>query len=157
MLPSISSTYWSTQETMQDLVNDIIAPYFETAKEELGLPPAQSSIWKIDCWSVHKSREFMDLMRKYHKNIIVIFVHGGCTGVWPPLDIGIQCVMKPGMKRSAHREIVKEVSDQIAAGQELRLDTTLPTLRDRSVGWVVNAIHDISDKELIKKVCSECS
>lgn len=58
MLPSKTSTYWSTQETMQDLVDTIIAPYFETTKVTLNLPPEQCSVWKIDCWSVHKSTEF---------------------------------------------------------------------------------------------------
>ncbi|KAF8062530.1 hypothetical protein FPV67DRAFT_1388765, partial [Lyophyllum atratum] len=81
MVPSKSSTYWSTQETMCGLVDDIIAPYFESAKQKLGLPSTQSSIWKIDCWSVHKSKEFLGWMKTYHGNIIVIFVPGGCTSV----------------------------------------------------------------------------
>ena len=55
MLPSKSGNYWSTHETMQDLVNEIIAPYFDATKAELGLNDDQLSIWKIDCWSVHKS------------------------------------------------------------------------------------------------------
>ncbi|KAF8068571.1 hypothetical protein FPV67DRAFT_1448488 [Lyophyllum atratum] len=52
MRPSKTSTYWSTQETMRDLVNSIIAPYFESKKKDLGLPPEQRSIWLIDCWTV---------------------------------------------------------------------------------------------------------
>ena len=58
MLPSKTSTYWSTEATMEKLVDDIIAPYFDCMKEELGLLKDQCSIWKIDCWSVHKSKEF---------------------------------------------------------------------------------------------------
>ena len=58
MLPSKTSTYWSTEATMEKLVNDIIAPYFDRTKEELGLLKNQCSIWKINCWSVHKSKEF---------------------------------------------------------------------------------------------------
>ncbi|THU86687.1 hypothetical protein K435DRAFT_683139 [Dendrothele bispora CBS 962.96] len=53
--PSKSSTYWSTLDTMRSLVNEIIAPYFERKKRELGIecPEEQRSIWKINCWSVH--------------------------------------------------------------------------------------------------------
>jgi len=80
MLPSKSSTYWSTQATMRALVDDIIAPYFDKTKAELGLPSTQASIWKIDCWSVHKSQEFLGWMKKTHPTIIIIFVPGGCTG-----------------------------------------------------------------------------
>ena len=121
----------------EDLVNTIIAPYFETTKVTLNLPPEQCSVWKIDCWSVHKSTEFLGWMKKNHANIIVIFIPGGCTGIWQPLNVGVQRVMKLSIKRSAHRDIVDEVSTQIASGRkEIRLDVTLATLRDRAVGWL---------------------
>ena len=47
--PLWSHTYWSTQATMQLLINDIIAPYFDGQKEKLGLPSTQCSLWMIDC------------------------------------------------------------------------------------------------------------
>jgi hypothetical protein len=153
MLPSKSSTYWSTHETMQLLVNDIIAPYFHKKKVDLGLQKTHSSIWKIDCWSVHKSEAFLTWMKKNHPTIIVIFVPGGCTGVFQPLDVGIQRILKLSMKRSAHRDIVDEVCAQIDAGvTDFKVDTSLGTLRNRSMGWVVNAICDIKHEHLILKV-----
>ncbi|KAJ7022262.1 hypothetical protein C8F04DRAFT_901162, partial [Mycena alexandri] len=79
MLPSGTLTYWSNHDTMHLLVDSIIAPYFEATKLELGLPTSQVSIWMIDCWLVHKSKEFLVWMKKHHKNIIVLFVPGGCT------------------------------------------------------------------------------
>ena len=153
MLPSKSGNYWSTHETMQDLVNEIIAPYFDTTKAELGLDDNQLSIWKIDCWSVHKSDRFLSWMKINHPNIYVSFVPGGCTGVWQPLDVGIQRVMKLSMRRSAHRDVVKEVQDQLTKGvTDIKVDTTVGTLRDRSVRWVVNAIHDLDRPDFILKV-----
>ncbi|KAJ3790464.1 hypothetical protein GGU10DRAFT_251459, partial [Lentinula aff. detonsa] len=79
--PSRSDTYWSTLETMKSLVDEIIAPYFEQAKHKLGIedPDGQYSIWKIDCWSVHKSEAFLSWMKKTHPKIIIIFVPGNCT------------------------------------------------------------------------------
>jgi hypothetical protein len=56
---SMTSTYWSTQASMRNFVNTILAPYFETVKVKLNLPPAQCSLWLIDCWSVHRSKEFL--------------------------------------------------------------------------------------------------
>ncbi|KAJ7038755.1 hypothetical protein C8F04DRAFT_1255677 [Mycena alexandri] len=117
MLPSGTSMYWSNHETMHVLVDDIIAPYFESTKVELGLPKSQVSIWLIDCWSVHKSKDFLAWMKKHHKNIIVLFVPGGCTGVWQPLDVGIQRLLKLSVKCSAHCDIVEEALAQIAAGK----------------------------------------
>ncbi|KAJ6470767.1 hypothetical protein C8R47DRAFT_1148215 [Mycena vitilis] len=88
MLPSKTSTNWSNHDTMHWLVNDIIAPYFDAKKKELGLKPSQMSIWKIDCWSVHESKVFLGWMKEHHPTIIVLFVPGGCTGLWQPLDVG---------------------------------------------------------------------
>ncbi|KAE9384123.1 hypothetical protein BT96DRAFT_960939 [Gymnopus androsaceus JB14] len=72
------NTYWSTLETMKTLVGKIIAPYFERMKCTLGIekPDKQMSIWKIDCWSVHKSEAFLTWMKKSHPTIIVLFVPG---------------------------------------------------------------------------------
>jgi hypothetical protein len=153
MVPSKTGTYWSTEATMESLVDETIAPYFDKTKKDLGLSSTQHSIWKIDCWSVHKSAEFRAWMKKNHPTIIVLFIPGGCTGLWQPLDVGIQRILKLSVRRSAHRDIVREVSDQIVRGDEMiKLDTTLGALRNRAVGWIVNAIHDINKKDIIMKV-----
>jgi hypothetical protein len=137
MIPSKTSTYWSNHDMMHQLVDNIIAAYFEATKRELGLPPSQMSIWKIDCWSVHKSKEFLAWMKEHHPTITILFIPGGCTGLWQPLDVGIQRLLKLSMKRSAHRDLVEEATQQIKADKathEIRLDTTMRTLRNRSVG-----------------------
>ncbi|KAF8995286.1 hypothetical protein BDZ89DRAFT_971820 [Hymenopellis radicata] len=140
---------------MHDLVDNIITPYFEETKQELGLPKTQYSIWKIDCWSVHKSKDFMDWMHTHHPRIIVMFVPGNCTGVWQPLDVGMQRVMKLAIKCACHRDIVDEVACQldIDADCAMKLDNSIGTLHNRSLGWIVAAIRDTSDCVLIQKVC----
>ncbi|KAJ3709594.1 hypothetical protein DFJ43DRAFT_963818, partial [Lentinula guzmanii] len=79
--PSKTNTYWSTMDTMKALVDEIIAPYFERKKLDLNIedPEHQYSIWKIDCWSVHKSEEFMAWMKLTYPRIIIVFVPGNCT------------------------------------------------------------------------------
>ncbi|KAF7330683.1 DDE superfamily endonuclease [Mycena sanguinolenta] len=144
MLPSKTSTYWSTHETMHLLVDEIIAPYFDAVKAELGLPPSQVSIWLIDLWSVHKSQEFRNWMKKNHPTIIVLYIPGGCTGVWQPLDVGIQRLMKLSIKRCAHRDVVEEALSQINAGKpphEIKLDTTIGTLRDSDPATITQAFE----------------
>ncbi|KAJ7115367.1 hypothetical protein C8R44DRAFT_928432 [Mycena epipterygia] len=83
---------------MHQLVGEIIVPYFEAMKTELNLPASQISIWKIDCWSVHKSKDFLVWMKKHHLSIIVLFVPGGCTGIWQSPDVGIQRLLKLSTK-----------------------------------------------------------
>ncbi|KAJ6523242.1 hypothetical protein DFH09DRAFT_1330120 [Mycena vulgaris] len=69
------------------------------------------------------------------------------------------------MKRSAHRDVVAEACAllQPKNGQAavnpiiLKLDTTRPTLRNRCVGWIVDAYHEINKKELILKSFEMCA
>src|SRR5882762_7873706 len=94
-------------------------------------------------------------MKKAHPTTIICFVPGGCTGLWQPLNVGIQCVLKQSMKQSAHKDIVTKATTQLKSRTpvaELKLDTTLPTLQNQSVQWLVNAYHDINNKDLIPKV-----
>ncbi|KAF8135952.1 hypothetical protein K438DRAFT_1997083 [Mycena galopus ATCC 62051] len=127
---------------MHQLLENIIAPYFEAKKRELSLPSSQVSIWKIDCWSVHRSKEFLAWMKKHHDNMTIIF-----------------CLTKLSIECSAHRDIVDEAVGQIQAGKaahEIQLNTKVGVLRDRSVGWVVQAIHDIEDPTTITRAFKMC-
>ncbi|EJD40365.1 hypothetical protein AURDEDRAFT_22701, partial [Auricularia subglabra TFB-10046 SS5] len=74
-------TYWSTQETMRSYVDNILAPYFERRRIELGCPETQEYIWELDCWSVHKSEPFRSWMKRTHPRIKMLYVPAGCTGL----------------------------------------------------------------------------
>ncbi|KAK7439558.1 hypothetical protein VKT23_017487 [Stygiomarasmius scandens] len=160
--PSGTDTYWLTLDTMKNLVNNIVAPYFESKKVKMTElseeeRKGQFSIWKIDCWSVHRSEEFLKWMKETHPNILVVFVPGSCTGVFQPLDVGIQRVLKHSIKQSAHRDVVAEVLTVLkntkggSTSSVYKMDMSLPMLRDRSLSWIVRAYHAISKPELVKK------
>lgn len=87
---STTDTYWSNHETMHQYVNEILVPYIETKKKELGLPDDQKTLWSIDVWAVHRSKQFRTWMSTNHPNILLDYVPGGCTGVAQPCDVGIQ-------------------------------------------------------------------
>jgi hypothetical protein len=59
------------------------------------------------------------------------------------------------MKRSAHKDIVNETMAHLDSGtlaSTFKLDTTVRTLCDQSIGWIMNAYDDINKKDLILKV-----
>lgn len=152
-----TGTYWSNQELMQVFVNEILAPYFDREKINLGLPPGQVTLWLIDVWSVHRSKEFCDWMAKNHPNIQVDFVPGGCTSVAQPCDVGIQRPFKLSVKRSYHEDIVSELLEQIDGCEEGQAVTfhfkdQVGFLRDRSVRWLWNAFNAVNKPALVKKV-----
>lgn len=151
--PSGTKTYWSNHDTMHALVDDIIAPFFARKKKELGLPESQKSIWYIDVWSVHRSKEFREWMKKNHPTIIVLFVPGGCTGVFQPCDVGMQRIFKLVCKKAYHADVVDSILQQIdAKATVIHLDKNIGILRDRSVGWLWLAYEELNKPEIVKKV-----
>ncbi|KIJ33779.1 hypothetical protein M422DRAFT_120251, partial [Sphaerobolus stellatus SS14] len=78
---SKTTTYWSTEVTMENWVNLILVPYFQRKKKELGRPEDQECLLQIDVWSVHRSKEFRGFMSSTYPWIILDYVPGGCTGL----------------------------------------------------------------------------
>jgi hypothetical protein len=153
LICSGTDTYWSNQQTMKLFVNDILAPYYDRKKADLGYPPSQKSLWQIDVWSVHRSDEFRKWMKGNHPTIILDFVPGGCTSVHQPCDVGIQRPFKSSTKRLYHEDVVQEMLDQLNKDSEnLTLDNRILVLRNRSVGWLWNAFQAVNKKELVQKV-----
>jgi hypothetical protein len=147
-----TGNHWSNQKTMPEWIEDVVIPYVAREKARLGLPPSQKVLLIIDVWSVHRSAELRDWMRKHHPEIIIDFVPGGCTGIGQPLDVGINRPFKHAVKVAYHSWLVETLLEQRGNKQKLDLDTTLPVLRDASVGWLWEGYKAIENKDLILKV-----
>lgn len=153
-----NDSYWSTMRTMKIYVNDVLVPYFDAAKEDLGLPKSQLCIWQIDCWSVHRSAEFRAWMATEHPNIQLEYVSGGCTGIWQACDVGIQRVFKHSIRRAVRADMIAEAlvaiqKEELGKISAIHLTKSLPVIRDRSVGWLHKAYHAVNDPAFVKKVC----
>ncbi|KAF8836369.1 hypothetical protein BDN67DRAFT_911297, partial [Paxillus ammoniavirescens] len=64
------------------------------------------------------------------------FVPGGCTGIAQPCDVGIQHPFKLAVRWSQHADIVEESLSLLKKQDDvpiIRLDMSLPTLRNRSL------------------------
>ena len=92
--------HWSNMQTMKSYVTHVLAIYFNTQRTRLNRP-GQVCLWVIDCWSIHRSEEFRNWMRTNHPWILVHYVPSGCTGIFQPCDVGIQCILKLAMRRTA--------------------------------------------------------
>ncbi|KAG1815890.1 hypothetical protein EV424DRAFT_1304824, partial [Suillus variegatus] len=71
----------------------------------------------------------------------------------------IQRPLKLAIKELQHEDIVAETLTQLTAGRtadEIRLDVTKGTLRDRSVRWVVEAYKLINKPDIVQKAFSLC-
>ncbi|KAG1837853.1 hypothetical protein DFJ58DRAFT_862112 [Suillus subalutaceus] len=140
---SNTDTYWSTFQLMCDYVRNILVPYWTRQKELIGAPDDQECILQLDVWSVHKSVQFRTWLDQQYPWIKYHFVPGGCTGIAQPCDVGVQCPFKLAESLSLLKK------DE--AAHVIRLDTTLPTLRDRSLQWLINGYHAINKPDVVKQ------
>jgi hypothetical protein len=147
-----TKTYWANQLTMRSFVDHILAPYFDDAKVKLGCPLQQRSLWTIDVWSVHRSKEFRGWMQENHPFILVDFVPGGCTGVAQPCDVGIQRPFKHITNQCFVEDVVNATLSKIDNGEDATIDDRLPTLRNASVRWLWTAYQALNKKEIVEKV-----
>ncbi|KAF5372041.1 hypothetical protein D9615_008034 [Tricholomella constricta] len=157
---SKTSTYWSTQETMKNFVNKILVPYFDHVIRRDNLRPDQRRLWQIDCWSVHRSEEFMNWMGANHPLIIVNFVPARMTSIFQPSDVGFQRVFKHSLKQTAHADIVEETLCKLKTGTApgaVVLDTKLKTLRNCTPHWLYMAYEKFRHQpKIIQKAWEMC-
>ena len=152
-----SDTYWSTLETMKMWVWDTVVPYFKKQKAELGLRDDHECILQLDVWSVHASEEFRQWMWENHHEIILVYVPGGCTGLFQPCDVGIQRALKQALISSQNEARVEEAVSLFERGQafdKLELNESLKFLRDRIPSSLVQVYKLLAPKkDFIKMVC----
>jgi hypothetical protein len=117
--------------------------------------PLQECVLQLDIWSVHHSQEFTSWMKAEYPWIILKFVPGGCTGLWQLCDVGIQWTLKLSIKRHQQADLIDEVRIQFENGvspSDVKFDLMLGCLRDRAVGWMVSAYHEVNKPEIILQV-----
>lgn len=154
---SETSTYWSNFKTMCRWVTKILAPYFISQRTQYNLPANQRCILQIDCWTVHRSAVFRNWMTENYPWIILLYVPGGCTGLFQPCDVGLQRILKLAISKAAHADVVVETVNALQSGvppEQVLNDRSLPTLRNRSVRWALQGFYSINKQEVVQKVCT---
>jgi hypothetical protein len=67
-------------------------------KEEKKLPEDYPCLFIIDCWSVHISEEFREMMKNDHPTIHLLYVPANCTGEFQPADVSLQGPFKKALQ-----------------------------------------------------------
>jgi len=156
------SSHWSSLKTMQEFFELILKPHPERMINRYQLPHFAKCVIYFDCWRVHRRTDMLYWLRHQYEWLVVIFVPAGCTGLFQPCDVGLQRVYKHHICRSASNFFTAEVRNQLESGTssaDVKLSTTLPSLRDATVSWVVHAVDHLNNpvqKTLCLKAWSNC-
>ena len=87
--------------------------------------------------------------------IWIHYIPANCTGIFQPCDVGIQCVFKLAIRRSALQDVINGTMEQLGSGVEpskVEFEKRLGVVWDCSVRWLVNGYEAINNPELVKKV-----
>ncbi len=96
----------------------------------------------LDCWTIHRSKEFCKWIQAIYPFIILLFVPANCTRIFQPCDDGLQFLFKHSVKQSASKFFIQLVHKERCSGVargKIRLPTKLGELRDQTPAWYVKS------------------
>ena len=125
-------------------VVQVVAPYFQAVKVRLGLDLHQKSIFLIDCWSVHRSKEFRAFVEVKHPSIIILYIPPSCTSKLQCMDKVINKPVKAGMAAHTSTYFVTNIGAQLAAGKTVQnLDIKETMKLSRVKPYVALWLHEV--------------
>jgi hypothetical protein len=133
---TFSESHWSTLETSKRFFHKILLPYLHSQIEQLGLLEHHKMVWLLNCWFVHKSKEFLNYMKKDHPNIMVIFILVNCISELQLADVILQWPLKHAYKVEFNTWTTLVIKEHINNGQEPCVDFKMNNLKPRMCSWL---------------------
>lgn len=137
---SLSENHWANIETQKVWMIRILDAFVKRKCEELQLPYGeQKAILLLDCWPCHLTEAHRDALAEL-PYLLVLFVPPNTTSKLQPCDVGLQKPLKDSFKSKFDQWSIGVLRDKLQHGAELKLDLSLPNLKNRLVGWL-SAVH----------------
>jgi hypothetical protein len=95
-----SANHWSSLETMQEWVTQVLLPYAERCITNLKLRSDSHMVLMLDVWSVHKGEPFRRFLRTHHPRVHLVFIPANCTSKLQVADVALQRPFKSSIRRS---------------------------------------------------------
>lgn len=131
-----SHNHWSTLETMKQYIQHVIIAYMQQKIIQHRLPADSKAIILLDCWSVHRSEEFLAYMKAQHKNIICVFIPPNCTSKLQVADTHLNFPFKRGIRSRFNDYVVQEMLNTMDKKEQIEIDLTMGTLKPLLLQWI---------------------
>ena len=79
--------------------------------------PAKAVIL-LDCWSVHRGKEFLNFMKTNYPQFTLVFIPAGCTGKIQPDDVLLQRPLNNMITTNYTSWTISEIKEQLQSGVE---------------------------------------
>lgn len=142
--------HWSSQVSMRDYVDFIIVPFVKAKRAQHNCP-LSPALLMFDCWSVHKSAEFLGWMKSTHPDFHIVFIPAGCTGKAQPADVVVQ---RP-LKCEITNQYLQWTTEMLTAGlrfdsnevPDCEIDRSMGTLKPKLVAWTFHAWNQLRERQ----------
>jgi len=154
-----SDNHWSSQQTMQRYIAQVIMPHAERSIQLHQLHADAKIILILDVWAVHKSEEFRRFLRTHHPRIHLVFVPPNCTSKLQVADVALQRPFKYGISSRFNQWAAEQIAAQIAAGSVTGVANLLKmgVLKPLVLQWCVESWNDLKErKQLILDGWAKC-
>ena len=144
--------------TCQEFVETILQPYRKQVIDRLNMHKDSNLIWLLDCWSVHKSKEFIAWMKEKHPNILLIFVPANCTSIYQPADVILQRPFKHGFRKAFDIYTIAMIDKQLEEkeAKDVKLDFRMSSLKPLLCSWLFEAWHHVNKPAMIRRGWAQC-
>lgn len=133
--------HWSTLDSMQDYVRKIIVPFVNNMKQQHSCLDSDTLLL-FDCWSVHKSHDFLKWLRETYPTFHVVFIPAGCTSKAQPADVLLQRPFKNEISNNYTLWMMQQTEGLLRSGADpatIRISTGITMLKPLAVEWSVNS------------------
>ena len=112
-----SPNHWSSQQTMQQWITEVLMPYADRCIRQHQLNADAKIILILDVWAVHKSEEFRLFLRTHHPRVRLVFVPANCTSKLQVADVALQRPFKCSIRRSFDSWAAEQLDQQISSNR----------------------------------------
>lgn len=146
-----SENHWSNQKTMQDYVEEVIAPFRAAKIKEHRLQENAAVILWLDVWGVHISAEFRAFIAEKHSYIHLVYVPPSCTSKLQVADVALNYPFKHGVKRRYNMWAADLINEQIKAGEitGLKAHMGLTLLKPKVLEWALESWKSLANEKLL--------
>jgi DDE superfamily endonuclease len=160
-----SANHWSTLETMKEYFARVIEPWRKQQIVKFNLPANSKVVVMLDCWSVHRGKDFRDFVEKQYEHCVLLFIPPCCTSKLQVADVALNYPFKVRMRQQFEDWTIGIVCDQLdnveGSGSSILPPTaSMKVLKPLLVQWAFNSwqkiAHSGKGSLLIQKGFHKC-
>ena len=148
-----SESHWSNEDTKLSLFKNVLKPYVDTKRKEFKWNDQVPALIIYD----HHTSNFHPSLRQFCKNEnwLYALVPASCTDWCQPMDLSVNKKLKHHLRH----EWTKYYSEKLKIGlqngipiKQIKVDTTLTTLKAKHAGWISTAFAKLAkDKKTMMR------